>query len=226
MFIVIAFIMINIVYNFSYKKTDVDLEKNDNEKFEQIKNELGFQGDDSIYEIKNEDENLDILVIKPSVSFQVAYSGMINNSVKSFKEAEEIINNNFIDNNGIYILEDSREKFLSFLKSDLFKNSYYIDENGYLKLEDKADETKYDEILLNQINSNKKIIISISSTCYIVDNITGEILDYNFEEMDKYQPYEYFNDNDRTIIFVTENKETLLKNDEIIKSIILCIEGL
>ena len=58
------------------------------------------------------------------------------------------------------------------------------------------------------------------SVCYIVDNLTGEIWDYNFENMDKYQTYEYFEDNDKMIIFITENTNNLLSNSDIFNSII------
>ena len=62
-------------------------------------------------------------------------------------------------------------------------------------------------------------MINLLSVCYIVDDITGEILDYNFEEMDEMQIYEYFEDNDRTLIFVNENTNEQLTNEEIINSL-------
>ena len=70
------------------------------------------------------------------------------------------------------------------------------------------------------INGNKLYIIDISSTCYIVDEITGEILDYNFEDMDEYQTYQYFEDGDKKIIFITENQNNQLTVKEIIESVI------
>ena len=60
----------------------------------------------------------------------------------------------------------------------------------------------------------------IENDYYIVDDVTGEILDYNFENMDKYQTYEYFEDNDRIIVFVTENSSNVLTESEIFESLI------
>ena len=80
----------------------------------------------------------------------------------------------------------------------------------------KLTDKKIEEI----INGNKLYIIDISSTCYIVDEITGEILDYNFEDMDEYQTYQYFEDGDKKIIFITENQNNQLTVKEIIESVI------
>ena len=60
--------------------------------------------------------------------------------------------------------------------------------------------------------------------CYIVDDITGEILDYSFEDMDKYQTFEYFEDENKKIIFITENKSNQLKENEIIESLLNILE--
>ena len=54
-------------------------------------------------------------------------------------------------------------------------------------------------------NGDKIYSITISSKCYIVDEITGEIQDYSFEDMDEYQTYEYFEDEEKMIICITEN---------------------
>ena len=63
-------------------------------------------------------------------------------------------------------------------------------------------------------------IISFSSVYYIVDDISGEILDYNFEKIDKYQIYEYIEDNDKSIIFISENSNNILDKNDIFTSLI------
>ena len=75
------------------------------------------------------------------------------------------------------------------------------------------------EKLEQLINSNKQIILNISSVCYIVDDVTGEILDYNFEKMDREQVCEYFEDENKMIVFITENTQNQLTNNEIFESI-------
>ena len=72
----------------------------------------------------------------------------------------------------------------------------------------------------NLINGDKQYIIDISSVCYIVDSITGEILDYNFEKMDRYQTYQYFQDDKLMLIFINENSDEQLNKDEIFTSLV------
>ena len=60
----------------------------------------------------------------------------------------------------------------------------------------------------------------LSSVCYIVDEVTGEILDYNFENMDKYQTYEYFEDDEKCIVFINQNTNGQLSDSEIFESIV------
>ena len=69
------------------------------------------------------------------------------------------------------------------------------------------------------ITGKKLYMIRISSICYIVDDVSGEILDYNFEDMDYLQIYEYFKDDDKTLIFINENKESQLSEEKIINSL-------
>ena len=110
---------------------------------------------------------------------------------------------------------------------EVTKAAYEIDSNGYLKNinDTKSTQNDNDKILENAINSNKVFILDISSTCYIIDDITGEIMDFNFEKLDRYQNYEYFKDNNNCIIFITENSNKLLEEKEIIESVLTLISG-
>ena len=135
--------------------------------------------------------------------------------------ADEILNSKYPLKNGIWIEKDSRKKVIELLNNDHFFNSKYkIDDEGYLQIEQKNNSNEKDEILSNILNSEKQYIIDISSICYIVDEITGEILEYSFESLDKYQIYEYFEEENKKIIFITENKEKQLKEEEIVNSIL------
>ena len=78
----------------------------------------------------------------------------------------------------------------------------------------------YDKKIEKAINGDKIYSITISSKCYIVDEITGEIQDYSFEDMDEYQTYEYFEDEEKMIICITENINKQLDDKEIMKSVI------
>ena len=42
--------------------------------------------------------------------------------------------------------------------------------------------------------------------------------------MDKYQSYLYFDDNDKRIIFITDNSDNQLNNDDILKEVVYLLE--
>lgn len=191
------------------------------EQISEIKTNLGITGNSELYEIQN-NNNIEIPVIKASVKYKVAFSGMIKNKKPEINEIDNIIKENHPKYAGIWIDSNSREKFLELVKNNT-KSTYVIDENGYLKIKNKNQQNENDKKIENIINGNKLYIFSISSTCYIVDDVTGEILDYCFENLDRYQTYEYFNDDDKYVIFVTENKNNLLKENEIFESLVRLI---
>ena len=146
---------------------------------------------------------------------------MIKNAKPEFNELEEIFEEKFPKENGIWIEENSRNSFLDLLRNNENINSeYYINEKGYLKIKNKNSQTDADNKIENSINGSKQYIIDISSVCYIIDDVTGEILDYNFENLDKYQTYEYFEDDNKMLVFISENKHDKLNKNDIIQSVI------
>ena len=102
----------------------------------------------------------------------------------------------------------------------LMDNLHLIDEDGYLKISSKNSQTDYDKSIEKVINGDKQFLLDLSSVCYIVDEVTGEILDYNFENMDKYQIYEYFEDDEKCIVFINQNTNGQLSDSEIFESIV------
>ena len=144
---------------------------------------------------------------------------MIKNKVPEKEELDDILEKNHPKYAGIWVKSESQSEFLKYISS-VTKSEYEINENGYLKIKNKKNQNEYDKKIEEIINGNKLYIIDISSTCYIVDEITGEILDYNFEDMDEYQTYQYFEDGDKKIIFITENQNNQLTVKEIIESVI------
>ena len=159
--------------------------------------------------------------MKAEVKYKVAFAGMIKKELPTMDEIDKIFNEIHPKENGIWIEKTSREKVLDVLgDSNFFNSEYTINQNGYIVLENKNNANENDKKLQNALKSKKQYIISISSICYIVDDITGEILDYSFENMDKYQTYEYFEDENKNIIFITENQNSQLSKNEIINSVL------
>ncbi len=198
--------------------TQEESQISDEEKTEIIE-ETGKQGDYDLYEIQEGEDSVKIATIKSSVKYKVAFAGMIKNKVPEKEELDDLLEKNHPKYAGIWIKSESQSEFLKYISS-VTKSKYEINENGYLKIKNKKNQNEYDKKIEEIINGNKLYIIDISSTCYIVDEITGEILDYNFEDMDEYQTYQYFEDGDKKIIFITENQNNQLTVKEIIESVI------
>ena len=190
-----------------------------NEEKIKIIEETGKQGDSDLYEIQEGQDNIKIATIKSSIKYKVAFGGMIKNSVPKKEELDDIIEKDNPRYAGIWIKKESQTKFLEYI-SLLTKSEYEINENGYLKIKNKKNQNDYDKKIEKIIHGHQLYIIDISSICYIIDEISGEILDYDFEDMDEYQTYQYFEDGDKKIIFITENKNNQLTNKEIIESVI------
>lgn len=160
-----------------------------------------------------------------NTKFKVAYTGMIKNETPKYDEIDKLLEENMPNGKGIWIEENSRKQILNLFNNDKYTNSTYeINQDGYLKIIEKNNQTEYDKKIKEIVNGNKLFILNISSKCYIIDDVTGEILDYNFENMDKYQVYEYFECDNNKIIFVNENTNKQLSNSEIFESILQILD--
>lgn len=209
--------------NFEQYGEQVDknqIEYQPNVTVEELKNEIGATGNTDIYEVEQEYDGRNIITVKPNIKYKVAFAGMIKKAKPSMNELDNIVEEKLPHKTGIWVEEKSRDKILEIFSNGDVNSKYSIDSDGYLKIENKNNQNDNDKKIEKVIKGNKQYILDISSVCYIVDDITGEILDYNFENMDKYQTYEYFEDKDKYIVFVTENSNNVLTNLEIFKSII------
>ena len=143
----------------------------------------------------------------------------------SFSEIDSCFEENYPKENGIWIDKTSQESIINYLNNtELLNNEYSVNDDGFLQVNKKDNETEIDATLEEIVNSNKLTIISISGTCYMVDPVTGEIVKNPFEDLDSTQTYEYFEYEDDKNIFVTENINKELTEDEIFESIIELIK--
>ena len=209
--------------NFEQYGEQVDknqIEYQPNVTVEELKNEIGATGNTDIYEVEQEYDGRNIITVKPNIKYKVAFAGMIKKTKPSMNELDNIVEEKLPHKTGIWVEEKSRDKILEIFNNGDVNSKYLIDDDGYLKIDRKNNQNDNDKKIEKIIKGKKQYILDISSVCYIVDDITGEILDYNFENMDKYQTYEYFEDGDKSIVFVTENSTNVLINLEIFESII------
>lgn len=198
----------------------------ENEKIDEIKYNTGATGDSNIYEVQIDSyDGREVVVVKPSIKYKVAFAGMVKDDLPQMQEINQIYEDNKPEKNGIWVESDSRDKILNmFDNSGIFNNTYTIDQDGYMKVQEENNYNENDTKVINAINSEKQYILSVSSICYIVDDLTGEIQRYSFENMDRYQTYEYFDNGNQYIIFLTENKNNQLSDSEIINSLIGLLE--
>lgn len=194
---------------------------NDNATLEELKEEYKITGESELFEVQTENDGRKVLNIKPSINYKVAFCGMIKNMKPKMEELDKIFENNYPTKKGIWIKEIDREKILNYLNNNQFLHSKYkIDEEGYLNILEKNNQTDIDKKIQKLIMGDKQYIFSISSKCYMVDSVTGEIVENPYNELEKYQTYEYFKDEERMIIFITENKDSKMTKDEIFESVI------
>lgn len=188
---------------------------------EDLKKELGATGNSNIYTLAEEGGGRKILAVKPEIEYNVALAGALNKQkAVTFDNLNTMLENG-PDGSGIWITEDSRDSFVKML-SQLTEGKYNVDSRGYLVIESEG-HSAYDEEIKKLIHGNKLYAIDVAGVSYIIDTMTGEILENPFEEMDPYQTYTYYENDDKKLIILTTNKAKKLNNQEIIDSLIeLC----
>lgn len=202
-----------------FKNTSVMYEEEPS--LDELKEEYKITGPDELYEVQTEYDGRKAVVVKPEIDYKVAFAGMIKNDIPSFSEIDTIYEENYPQGSGVWIDEDARENFVNYLSNTkLLNNKYSVNDSGFLQVTKNENETNMDKDLENIINSDGLNILSISGICYMVDPVTGEIVKNPFEDLDGSQTYEYFENGNDRIIFVTENVDRELTQDEIFESII------
>lgn len=194
---------------------------NEDATLEELKEEYQITGSNNIYEINTESDGRKVINVKPNINFKVAFCGMIKKSKPTFEELDSIYGQSYPNRNGIWINQASQTRIVEYLNANESLNSEYcIDEEGYLKIRQVNNQTDNDIKIEKLINGDKQYILDISSIYYMVDTVTGEIVDNPYNDFDAYQTYDYCEDENKMIIFISENKENKLTNNEIFNSII------
>lgn len=172
-----------------------------------LKDKYKFTGNSDLYEIDADNDGRKVINIKGSINYKVAFAGLILNQKPNMEDIDVIFNENHPTKNGMWINKKDRESILEYLNNtDKFYSKYSIDNDGYLKINEKVRQTDLDKKLEEIINGSEQYVVSISELCYMVDSVTGEIIDNPYNDLDKYQKYEYFVDNNKKIFFITERE--------------------
>ena len=201
-----------------YSNIEENISEEDEKKVDGIAENQGFTGESNIYEMATEYDGRETVRIKPFIAYKVAISGAIMKEVPEFSKIDEILLK-APTHTGIWITENSREEFLNLL-SKCAKATYTIDNDGYLKQEEKAFMNKYDKKINKMLFSSNLYVFDISSVSYLVDEVTGEIQEYPFEEMDPYTRYEYFEAENKQLYVISENKSGKVNQEDVLKEIL------
>ena len=187
----------------------------------ELKEEYKITGEDDLYCIGTESDGRKVINVKPDIDYKVAFCGMINKEMPNLKDINKIYEEKAPTKNGIWININDREKIVNYLNNNSkLKAEYEVDQEGYLEITKTEDLSSTDEVIRKIIEGNKQYVLSISSKCYMVDVVTGEIVENRYNDLEEYQTYEYFQDGDKIIIFISENLENRMTNDEIFDSLI------
>lgn len=206
------------VANISNNTEDDVITEEEIKEVENIKNEINATGDTDIYQVEEEYDGRKILQVKPEVQFDVDLAGIIKASMPQEDEITELLGK-APSNNGIWISEQSRESFSNLLRNNNIDN-FAISNEGYLQIDDNAKNSDAINKLINMINSDKLYIINMTGIAYERDYISGEIVEYPFEDMDPYQVLEPYQKENKIILEITTNKNKKLTEKEILETII------
>ncbi len=216
--ILLVFSIFLIYKNKSEKKENKNSIE-ENQIISELKNETGITGNEEIYEVISEDNNTSTLSVKEDVKFKVALAGMFKGGKPEFEELDKIVDKNNLIKTGIYISENSREKFLSLVQK-FTQNTYKINEDGYIEYESTQDGNINDKKLKGIMDSDRLLIISFSDVCYTIDDVSGNIIDYPFELMDPYQITQIYKSGNKSIAFVTTNSKKKISDEDIFNELL------
>ncbi|MBO4293434.1 MAG: hypothetical protein J5881_03495 [Clostridia bacterium] len=198
----------------------------DDSTIELLKEEYKITGENELYEVETENDGRKVLNIKPSINYKVAFAGMIKGTNPDLQEIDTIFEKEHPKKSGIWVNKSSRDKILNYLNSNRELDAgYEIDEDGYLSQTKEKGLKGKDKIIRELINGDKQYILDISSTCFMVDPVTGKIIENRYNDLDSYQTYEYFEDEKCMILFISENVEGKIEENEIFNSIIRLFEN-
>lgn len=200
------------------ENTDISNSSDNINEIEELKKQLNSTADTNIYQIDEEQDGRKILQVKNEVQFNVDLAGIIKNGKPEENEIEDLVKKK-PKKSGIWISKQSREKFLQLLKNNNIE-SFEIDNDGFLKLKTKNTEIAIEKEIQDMIESNNHYIINMTGVSYERDYISGEIIEYPFEDMDPIQIIEPYILNDYIILEITSNKNKEIPNKDIIESIV------
>lgn len=209
----------NFINNYTNVDKENDIAYQNTANIEEIKKETGILGDESIYEINTEYDGRKILNVKHEIQYKVALAGLLLDQMPEYEKIDDILKQYEIKKNGIWVEDKTRNQFLEQLK-EITQSEYEISNDGYLNIKNKEKQNEYDRKIERVINGDKQYILSIKDKYYQVDTVTGEIVEYPYEQLDWNQIYDTLEDQNSILYFITTNQNKKLQSNEIMQKII------
>ena len=210
----------NFVNNYTNIDKENEISYQNSATVEELKEETGLTGDESIYQIDTEYDGRKTLNVKADIQYKVALAGILTGEMPEYNNIDQIISQTPIEKNGMWIDKNIQDKFLNML-GEVTKSEYEINSDGYLSIKNGGNKNDNDKKIENLINGENKYIITITDKYYQLDTVTGEVVEYPFEQLDNYQTFDIVRNTDNSnIICITSNKNNRLTNKEIMQDVI------
>ena len=204
----------NLSFN---EQVEENISEEEQSKIENIIENQGFDADENIYELGTEYDGREVVVVKSSVQYKVALAGIIKGAKPEFSEIDSLLEQ-APTHTGIWIEKNSRNNFLEIINK-ITDGKYEINDDGFL-VQTQTSENNYDKKIGEMLSDKSLYVFDISSTTYLVDEATGNIGEYPFEEMDPHQGYEYFESENKYMFIISENKQKQINQQEALKEIL------
>ena len=210
----------NFINNYTNIDKENEISYQNSATVEELKEETGLTGDESIYQIDTEYDGRKTLNVKADIQYKVALAGILTGEMPEYNNIDQIISQTQIEKNGMWIDKNIQDKFLNML-GEVTKSEYEINSNGYLSIKNGNNQNDNDKKIESLINGQNKYIITITDKYYQLDTVTGEVVEFPFEQLDNYQTFDIVRNTDNSnIICITSNKNNRLTNKEIMQDVI------
>ena len=210
----------NFINNYTNIDKENEISYQNSATVEELKEETGLTGDESIYQIDTEYDGRKTLNVKADIQYKVALAGILTGEMPEYNNIDQIISQTPIEKNGMWIDKNIQDKFLNML-GEVTKSEYEINSDGYLSIKNGGNKNDNDKKIENLINGENKYIITITDKYYQLDTVTGEVVEFPFEQLDNYQTFDIVRNTDNSnIICITSNKNNRLTNKEIMQDVI------
>ena len=203
------------------KNKDNSTNENNRNIIVEIQNSINSNADTNMYQIEEEYDGRQTIQIKNDIQYDTVLAGILKKGIPAENEVDKILKDK-PNNNGIWISKQARDKFKNLLVDNNLEN-FAIDDDGYL-YQISYNDGIFSKKLEGIIKSSRKYILDFSGTCYVRDDLSGQVVEYPFERMDPNQVLEIYKKENETILEITTNAKGKITNKKILETILLNME--